>query len=109
LTKYQVAVCTASMYGYALRKMVEATACGCVVVTDLPVDEVLPGIDGNLVRIEPDYSAKQVGSLLRRLYGAYDPEKQAFFAAVARDMYDYRVMGKKLAADIETMRGGYGK
>jgi hypothetical protein len=47
LSQYRVAICTSSVYGYALRKIVEATACGCVVITDLPVDDPLPGIDGN--------------------------------------------------------------
>ncbi len=53
LSGYKVAICTASKFGYALRKIAEATACGCRVITDLPSDEVMPEIDGNLTRFSP--------------------------------------------------------
>ena len=52
LSRFKVSICTASVFGYALRKLMESTACGCVVITDLPSDEVLPEIDSNLVRVQ---------------------------------------------------------
>lgn len=107
LKHYKVAICTSSVYGYALRKIVEATACGCVVITDLPGDEVLPLIDDNLIRIRPDTSPRDVGRLLRLLYAEYDPARQADFARRAVAFYDYRVMGRRLADDIEALRKAY--
>lgn len=107
LSRYKVAICTSSIYGYALRKLIEASACGCVVVTDLPVDEVLPEIDGNLVRVDPGMDVRHMAALLRRLEKAYDPEKQQHYAQLAQDWYDYRIRGVRLAEDIETMRKNY--
>lgn len=104
LSKYKVAICTASVYGYALRKIVEATACGCAVVTDLPHDDVLPGIEGNLHRVPNNASLRDVGSVVSRLLEMYNPDKQAAFARVATDTYDYRVEGKGLANAIEELR-----
>lgn len=108
LSRHKVAVCTASVYGYALRKLVEGVACGCVVVTDLPADEVLPEIDEVLVRIRPDTPTGVIADLLRGLYASYDPERQAHYAAKATAYYSFREAGRRLAADIEALRRGYG-
>lgn len=107
LSRFKVAICTSSIYGYALRKMMEATACGCVVVTDLPEEEELPEIDGNLVRIPPTKSTAEIGDILQMLYREYEPEVQAKYAEKARAFYDYRVAGKRLAASIEHLRSKY--
>lgn len=107
LSIHRVAICTASRYGFALRKIVEATACGCMVITDLPVDEVLPEIDGNLIRVRPDISTDQVGALIRKACAEYDPARQNDFAQMALAYYDYRVAGLRLAADIERLRANY--
>lgn len=107
LSRYKVAVCTASRYGYALRKLIEATACGCIVITDLPGDEVLPHIDGNLVRIPPDIHPRALGNVIKHLLASYDPVRQEYYARLALQYYDYRVMGARLAADIETVRQVY--
>ncbi len=107
LSTHKVAICTSSVYGYALRKIVEATACGCKVVTDLPTDDVLPEIDGNLVRIPSEATTPYVATLLQELYARYDPEEQRRYADAARAWYDYRAVGRRLADDIETMRAGY--
>jgi hypothetical protein len=95
------------MYGYALRKIMEATACGCRVLTDLPVDEVLPEIDGNLFRIRPDTSAYHVGIYVRQLVKEYDADKQRDYADKAKQFYDYRAIGKRLSDDIESLRRSY--
>lgn len=107
LSRHKVAICTSSIYGYALRKLAEASACGCVVVTDLPTDEVMPEIDENCYRVSPDMTTQQMGALLRELYAAYDPEKQRHFAVRALNFYDFRAVGLRLADDIETLRKGY--
>ena len=107
LSLHKVAVCTSSVYGYSLRKIVEATACGCVVVTDLPVDDVMPEIDGNLVRVRPDVSIGELAALLKELYDTYDREKQYSYAKAAKKWYDYRAVGLRLAYDVETLRRSY--
>lgn len=107
LSRYRVAICTSSVYGYALRKLVEATVCGCVVITDLPVDDVLPGIDGNLVRVPHTISNEELLPIIEGCIDGYNPDKQEFYAQAALTGYDYRVVGSKLAADIETLRQNY--
>lgn len=107
LCQYKVAICTSSKYGYALRKLVEATAAGCIVITDLPQDEVLPEIDGNLVRVTPDFTPRRLGKIILTLINDYNPERQEFYARRARAWYDYRMVGRRLANDIETLRSNY--
>ena len=107
LSRFKVALCTSSVYGYALRKIVEATACGCVVVTDLPSDEVMPAIEANLVRVSPAIRISELKCLLRRLYSEYDPAKQEAFAKAAMNWYDYRAVGSRLAKDLEAARRAY--
>lgn len=106
LSQFKVAICTASKYGYALRKMVEATACGCTVLTDLPDDEVLPGIDGNLVRIRPDADGKLIRGLIREMIANWNAERQEQLAHEAL-WYDWRAVGQRLSDDIEKLRGAY--
>lgn len=107
LSTYRVVIATASRFGYALRRLVEATACGCAVVTDLPADERLPLIDGNLHRVSPDASPQEVGRLVGRLLEGYDPARQEAYARAARRWYDYRAAGKRLAGEIEDLRQRY--
>lgn len=107
LSHYKVAVCTSSVYGYTLRKIVEATACGCRVITDLPVDEVLPYIDQNLYRIRPGTPSRHVGELIGKLTRGYDSEFQRVMAERAVEYYDYRLVTEWLAKDIEDLRRSY--
>ena len=103
-----MAICTSSIYGYALRKIIEATACGCVALTNLPEDEVLPGIDENLVRIPDTKNILEVALVLQEIYSTYNPERQQELAAKAKQAYDYHVLGTKLVQDIENLRSSYG-
>ena len=107
LPSYRVAICTASRFGYALRKIIEATACGCRVITDLPVDEVLPKIDGNLVRVSPKITVENLQALIDHLETSYDPSAQDHWAFLARTYYDYRVAGTRLALQIDRFRNQY--
>jgi hypothetical protein len=107
LSRHKVAVCTASRYGYTLRRIIEATACGCAVLTDLPCDDVMDRIDGNLVRVHNDATSLEVAVVLERMLRDYDPERQAEFASLACEHYDYKAAGLRLAADIESMRRRY--
>lgn len=107
LSRFKVAICTASVFRYALRKLIEATACGCIVITDLPKHERIPGIDDNLIRVHPAVTTGEVADLTRRLYSEYDPAKQADFAERAKMYFDYRAVGARLAYDIEALRQRY--
>lgn len=108
LTQFKVAICTASIYGYALRKIIEATACGCVVVTDLPVSDRLPAIDDNLVRISPDIDMRDLRKLLSQLCDTYNPDRQQYYNQQTVKHYDYRHMGRCLEQSINLMRAAYG-
>lgn len=107
LSKYRVAICTSSIYGYALRKIVEATACGCRVLTDLPLDDIMPVIDGNLTRVHPDIPVPQLAKVIQELESTYDPDLQYQYSSIAKSYYDYRMSGFRLVADIERLRSSY--
>lgn len=107
LNQYKVSICTSSMYGYALRKIIESTAVGCVVVTDLPIEDNLPEIDGNLVRINSNWDTTSISNLIKDLYVKYDLEKQKYYADKCINYYRYEETGKRLVRDIETVRANY--
>lgn len=107
LTEFQVSICTASKYGFALRKIVESVACGCICVTDLPVDDILPAIDDCLVRVHPSITVETMADVIRDCYSKYNPERQKYYAELAKNFYDYRVAGTRVANQIEEMRCGY--
>lgn len=107
LSCYRVSIATASKYGYALRKIIESTACGCRVITDLPAFDVLPEIDDNLVRISPDMHLLEMADLIRRVEAEYDAERQEFFAKKAVEYYDFRRRGEAIAQAIERLRKTY--
>lgn len=107
LSRFKVAICTASRFGYLLKKLIEASAAGCRVVTDLPSDERLPFLDGNLVRVHPDDSARHVGHVVEREIRNYDADRQRHYAEAALAAYDNRDVCLRLAEDIERLRGGY--
>jgi hypothetical protein len=109
LSQHRVAICTCSAFGYSLRKLIEAVACGCVVITDLPPDEVLPGgIDEALVRVHPDVEVDDLTKLIQRCSSEYDSQRQREFARLAIEWYDWRERGRELAEEIERVRGQYG-
>ena len=107
LSRCKVAICTCSRLGYALRKIVEAVACGCRVITNLPVDDPLPHIDANLVRIPNDITPQELNEVVRECLAGYSAETQAEYAAVAKRHYDYRQQGQQLARAIEELRTNY--
>lgn len=107
LNQYRIAICTCSVYGYALRKIVEATAVGCVVITNLPDDEKLPYIDGNLIRLRNPGDLNEIGEKIRIAYAHYDEERQRHFAQLARVEYAYQIVCHRLAHDIGAMRANY--
>lgn len=109
LSRFRVSICTSSVYGYALRKLIESTACGCRVITDLPSDEVLPHIDGNLVRVPPSITVREMNEIIKSECDRWDAERQAFYASRAVSWYDYRAAGVRLSVDIDNLREHYGE
>lgn len=107
LSQYKVSICTASRLAYSLRKLVESTAAGCIVITDLPPDDPLPAIDGNLVRVHPDIKMPELRDLIDSLLAGYDEERQRHFASAAADYYCHLRRGRELAEGIEQMRLRY--
>lgn len=100
LARYRVALCTSSIYDFALRKVWEATAAGCRVITDLPAYDFLPGIDGNLRRVPRDFSIPALRRLIDELADTWDLEQQRAWSAVACEQYDYRAEGARVAAAL---------
>ncbi len=107
LSKYKVAICTASIYGYALRKIIEATAAGCAVITDLPTYDVLPEIDGNLIRITPRVTLQEISRHVQRAVENYNPAVQEDFSRRAVEFYNYARRGRELAEAIDHLRCNY--
>lgn len=101
LMRYKVAICTCSVYQYLLRKIIEATACGCIVITNLQSERV-PAIDDNLVRISDDASLDEVASLVVKLASSYDLERQQMMSRKALCYYDHISITKTLADNINS-------
>lgn len=104
LSKYRVAVCTSSLYRFALKKHIEATAAGCIVVTDLPLYDCMPGIDGNFVRVPSGISIGELRDVIETTAAAWNLERQRAFARAAVQRYDYRAEGTRLAHELDAWR-----
>lgn len=107
LSKYKVAICTSSIYGYTLRKHIEATAAGCIVITDLPKDDRLPEIDSNLVRVPSTSSPREIEAVAKDLINSWDPARQEEYAKRCVTYYNYQESGRRLVDAIETARKNY--
>lgn len=107
LSGFRVAICTSSRFGFSLRKHIEATAAGCIVITDLPTDDRMPFIDNNLVRVGAGVSDLAIRRLIKELYSKYDPERQEQFSLLAQTYYDWRNVGERLSSKIDHLRSIY--
>lgn len=107
LSGYKVAICTCSKYGYSLRKITEAVACGCVVITNLPSDDYLPDIDASLVRVPSEITVEGMAKVVSHQLKEYDAQKQRHYAELAKVRYDFRFETSLLAMQIEELRMNY--
>jgi hypothetical protein len=96
LAGYRVHVATASTFGFALRKIIESVAMGCTVVTDLPAYDVLPEIDGALVRVRPEIGPVELKTVIDQAIGDWDYEARLGWAMRARWFYDANEIGRRL-------------
>jgi hypothetical protein len=100
LAGFKVHVATASAYGFALRKIIESVAMGCTVVTDLPAYDVLPEIDGALVRVDPDIPIGRLRTVIAQTVQAWSFDERMAWAARARAFYDSEAMGARLSRSL---------
>jgi hypothetical protein len=107
LNTFKVSICTSSRYGYALRKLIESTACGCKVITDLPTNEVLPVIEENLIRVNINAGLNEIKRAIDDAVDTYDYDRQRELAARAIEYYDYRPVCMRLANDIQLTKERY--
>lgn len=96
LAQYKVSVSTCSVWNFSLRKIIEAVACGCVCITNLPEWDILPGIDSCLVRFNNKMKWSEIKDLIRHEVEHYDSEKAWCYQKIAMNIYDYRVQGMLL-------------
>lgn len=100
LNSFKIHFATASSYGFALRKIIESVACGCVVVTDLPSYDVLPVIDRAIVRVKPNISDYDLMMVFKEQEEQWNEDGRRKWAQKAIEYYDYRAIGKKLSNDL---------
>jgi hypothetical protein len=106
LAQYKVSIATASAYGFALRKIIESVAMGCAVITDLPAADVLPEIDGALVRVSPAIGMEPLRTAIRNAVDGWSLAERLEWAYKARAFYDYRTMGARLSAQLVAASAG---
>ena len=90
LKSYKVSICTCSKYQFALRKIIEATACGCIPLTNLPTWDPLPVIDKYLVRVSMGDNSKDIIKLAELTVDLWTPELEAEMVKDTLAYYDYR-------------------
>ena len=112
LSRYKVAICTSSMYGYSLRKIIEAVCCGCRVITDLPLEESLPVLslpaaNHCLIRVNPAISVEDLRDVVLTAEEEYDEDLMHTVSRAATHFYSYPNVTKLLAEKIEELRNNY--
>jgi hypothetical protein len=99
LSRFKVSICTASVYSFSLRKIIEGVANGCTVVTDL--HESLPEIDDGLVRIDPGVPMAELNDVVEEAARDWDADKAMALAEKCKVFYDWRRLGKELSNNLE--------
>jgi hypothetical protein len=100
LSGYRVHIATSSRFGFALRKIIESVACGATPVTDLPEHDVLPHIDGALVRVPQGASLEQLAEAVTTAEASWDPSERRLLAEQCRGYYDWRIAGARCSRAI---------
>jgi hypothetical protein len=89
LVGYKVHIATATIFGFALRKIMESVACGCTCVTDLPATDALPVIDDYLERVPQGSSVSALRQCVSRSLADWNLEERKGMAEKALVRYDY--------------------
>lgn len=98
---YRVHVATASKWRVAFRKIIESVSLGCTPVTNLDPADVLPEIDGALVRVPTDCTVFDLQHVIDRAAMAWDADERLAWAQKAWAYYDWRVAGERNARMME--------
>jgi hypothetical protein len=101
LAGYKVHLATASQWGCAFRKIIESVACGCTPITNLPASDMLPEIDGALVRIPSTISTEALAVTIKQAVKGWDAEERRIWSDKALVYYDWRVSGQRHAQLME--------
>ena len=101
LSAYKVAICGASAHRFCVREIFEATLAGCIVITDLPRWDMVPWIDGNLIRVPTFAPVPELLKIIKRAADEWNPAKQRRYAAWTAQHHDYRVRGREVAEAIK--------
>jgi len=97
LSEYRVHLACSSSYKFALRKIIESVAVGCIPVTDLPEYDRLPVIDDFLVRIPQSASFEQIKDGLAVASGRWSQDLANKMQQAAVSFYDYRDSGERMS------------
>lgn len=100
LSQYKTHVACASRFGFALRKIIESVAVGCVPITDLPAYDALPEIDDALVRVPTDIGVRELRGVISKAEAGWTLDRAMHFAGKAWAFYDWREMGRRLDANL---------
>lgn len=101
LLGYKVSIATCSQYQFALRKIIEALACGCIPLTNLPIWDELPVVDKYLKRFSKSDRTEQIVRQAEVLIDEYDPEVIKQQINDTLEYYDYRNLTGILNTTIE--------
>jgi hypothetical protein len=99
LAGHRVSFCSSSAFSFALRKIIESVACGCIVVTDL--HESLPEIDDSIIRIAPDTPTGNIIGLCNEAAESWNEKTQRAAAARCVAWYDHERRGRELTEALE--------
>lgn len=103
LAGYRIHIATASRWGFALRKIIESVAVGATPITNLPAHDVLPEIDGALVRIPSNAQFREIRQTVERADTEWNLEERLRWAEKAWDWYDWRTMGERLSDELSSL------
>ena len=101
LANYRVHVACGSKWRVAFRKIVESVAMGCTPITTLDPADVLPEIDGALVRVAPDATVADLRNAITAAAEAWDADERRHWAERAWAYYDWQTAGLRLANTLE--------
>lgn len=101
LSKYKVHIATASKFHFSLRKIIESVAVGCTPITNLPIWDVLPVIDGALMRVPDDIHWHDLKERIDQAEANWNWEERLWWARRCLDYYDYQQIGHRLDVMIQ--------
>jgi len=100
IAQYKVHIATASKLGFALRKIIESVAVGTTPITNLPEHDVLPEIDGALVRVPTTSSVTGLRVAVDLAERSWNLEERLEWARKAAEYYDFRAVGMRLSENL---------